>query len=44
MVASAIWSYYVRCPHCDAPQRVTKAHIRPGIRILCWRCKRIFAP
>jgi transposase-like protein len=44
MVVAAIWSYYVRCPRCNAPQRVTTGEVRPAMRVLCWQCRRIFTP
>jgi len=43
-VLAFVWSHYLRCPRCGTPQRVTKAYIRPGMRILCWRCTRVFSP
>ena len=44
LVSAFVWSFYIRCPRCGTPQRVTKAAVQPDIRILCWHCKRIFSP
>lgn len=44
LVFAYVWSYYIRCPRCGAPQRVTKNGVQPGVRVLCWQCKRIFSP
>ena len=44
LVLAYVWSHYIRCPRCGTPQRVTKSYVRPGMRILCWQCKRTFSP